>query len=792
MPDFLVGSGQTYSEIQDAFDAIAATGDLAGIGNHNIIVDAGHVEPITPSIAAVQAKADGRIIVQSASGIYHLELDTALIPADYITFQDVDIIPKVGFSGSINMIGAGGAPTGFYLQKFALRNPNNLNLTASYAAIHLIDGIVTGFDGTFNHGIQGAKEIRRVTAYENYTAFRSNQIVIDCVAANSTSLDYQSNITVSYCASEDATASGTGSITNIDPAVEFTDAAGGDFTLANSSQLVASGSTGNNIGWDQTEVNVAPVRDTAAPDFELQKSQIWSYDFGANFSDANTGDTETYSINPDLNAVTGFTFNTATGVATADATKAIAAGVEYTITRTDSGGLTANDVLTITVVADKLTIGTISDTSPEINTQITVEHSNALGTLTTPDFPISSQNGTQAVLDIVDITTLILSGQTYPTINFNTAVAIPLSDGMNSDNVDLDGIQNPAGTLAAQIAAIPSNSIFANDVGAVVGMHNYFFDISGNIVIDATTGVVMSDDNGGSYSYKLYNDEWGAATTNTISARPQSAVSIDSIAPSRNGAVIEFSYSGVDATGFQYRLDGGSWVSAVSPLTLSGLDADTAYSFEITAVNNGRTGDITPQSFTTQEGVDTTPNSFSFAAQTGIALNAAVVFGPVTVTGVDAGVDVPVSVNNGTYSVSTDGGNIYGAETSANSSVRLNYLIRLHHNSAGTYETQNQTTLTVGGFGATGSSTTVVDPATGISESSGNPLPASFYVRVGASYSLSQHVNNTDSVALTYAIAQGSPALPAGVSLNASTGEITTTDNNYTPVNGISFEVTVS
>ena len=791
MPDFLVGSGQTYTTIQGAIDAVAAIGDLAGLGDHNIIVDDGHAETTTLTTSSLQAKVDGQVFIQS-SGTYTLTLNAALFLQNYLTVTDIEVSPNAGYSDSQGLIR--GVSTTAWFERFKLTNPNNITTTAIRGGARANPNTVR--DGTISGFLNGCVElntIERVTVDDSAgQGIVNNGTVVDCVAINSAGNDFSGNTSVSYCASEDATASGTGSITNIDPAVEFTDAAGGDFTLANSSQLVASGSTGNNIGWDQTEVNVAPVRDTAAPDFELQKSQIWSYDFGANFSDANTGDTETYSINPDLNAVTGFTFNTATGVATADATKAIAAGVEYTITRTDSGGLTANDVLTITVVADKLTIGTISDTSPEINTQITVEHSNALGTLTTPDFPISSQNGTQAVLDIVDITTLILSGQTYPTINFNTAVAIPLSDGMNSDNVDLDGIQNPAGTLAAQIAAIPSNSIFANDVGAVVGMHNYFFDISGNIVIDATTGVVMSDDNGGSYSYKLYNDEWGAATTNTISARPQSAVSIDSIAPSRNGAVIEFSYSGVDATGFQYRLDGGSWVSAVSPLTLSGLDADTAYSFEITAVNNGRTGDITPQSFTTQEGVDTTPNSFSFAAQTGIALNAAVVFGPVTVTGVDAGVDVPVSVNNGTYSVSTDGGNIYGAETSANSSVRLNYLIRLHHNSAGTYETQNQTTLTVGGFGATGSSTTVVDPATGISESSGNPLPASFYVRVGASYSLSQHVNNTDSVALTYAIAQGSPALPAGVSLNASTGEITTTDNNYTPVNGISFEVTVS
>lgn len=272
---------------------------------------------------------------------------------------------------------------------------------------------------------------------------------------------------------------------------------------------------------------------------------------------------------------------------------------------------------------------------------------------------------------------------------------------------------------------------------------------------------------------------------------PQSLVSIDSITENRTSAVVVFSYPGTDATGFEYNI-GGNWLAAVSPLTISGLAEQTAYNLQIRPLNNGSAGTATSTTFNTQSAVDTTPNTFSFTAQTGLALNAAVVFGPMTVLGVDAGVDIPVSITNGTYSVSTDNGATYGAETSASTNVRLNYLIRVHHNAAGAYETQKQTTLTVGGVSATASSTTVADPAAGISESSANPLPASIYVRVGTPYSLSQHVNNPDNVALNYALAQGSPALPTGVSLNSSTGEITTTDNNYTPVSGISFEVTVA
>lgn len=354
--------------------------------------------------------------------------------------------------------------------------------------------------------------------------------------------------------------------------------------------------------WDDhyTEVNVAPVLDTPAPDFEIEEGQTWSYDSGANFSDANTSDTETYSISPNLAAVAGFAFDTATGTASANGTQVAAAGVSYTVTRTDSGGLTASDTFIITVVPPKLAIGVISDTTPVINTQITVDHSNAQGVLTTPNFNIASQTGTQFVLGIPDITTFILAGQTTPTINFNAPIAIPISDGVNSDNVDLLGVQPPAGSFFGEITSINPNGVYANDTGVVVGMFGYFFGATGNLTFFPESGVVLDDGNGGSYSYKLYNGEWGAAVTNTIEARPQGTVTIDSIVPAVTGAQIEVSYLGIDLTGYQYRLNGGAWVASTSSITLSGLTSATQYTFEVTAVNNGRIGDISTTTFTTQ------------------------------------------------------------------------------------------------------------------------------------------------------------------------------------------------
>ena len=97
--------------------------------------------------------------------------------------------------------------------------------------------------------------------------------------------------------------------------------------------------------------------------------------------------------------------------------------------------------------------------------------------------------------------------------------------------------------------------------------------------------------------------------------------------------------------------------------------------------------------------------------------------------------------------------------------------------------------------GATGSANFTVNvtaapvQATPPSARPDSPIPATLYVKVSEPYPLAQHVLNPDGAALSYAVAQNSPALPANVSLNASTGQLSTTDNSYTPVEDLEIEV---
>ena len=224
-----------------------------------------------------------------------------------------------------------------------------------------------------------------------------------------------------------------------------------------------------------------------------------------------------------------------------------------------------------------------------------------------------------------------------------------------------------------------------------------------------------------SASFELFVTEDGTTETFTRSIEnegPQGIITIDSINVTRNTSTVNFSYNRADLTGYEYTIDEGVTLVATSePAELTGLVSATPYPFWIRAINADGIGTWAKTTFTTNASVDTTPTAFSFTPQTNAARGITVTSNAITVAGVDAGVDVPVTVAGDTgseYSVSTDGGSTYGGWTTAPTNVRLNYRIRVRHTtssqySSGGYDGVRETTLTVGGVAATFTSTTLAD-----------------------------------------------------------------------------------
>jgi PKD repeat protein len=94
---------------------------------------------------------------------------------------------------------------------------------------------------------------------------------------------------------------------------------------------------------------------------------------------------------------------------------------------------------------------------------------------------------------------------------------------------------------------------------------------------------------------------------------------------------------------------------------------------------------------------DTTPDAFSFTAQTAMPLSTVIVSNPITVTGIDT--DAAISITGGEYAISTDGGVTWGGWSSSGT-VSLNNQVKVHQTSSAANSTKTTATLTIGGVSA--------------------------------------------------------------------------------------------
>jgi len=309
-----------------------------------------------------------------------------------------------------------------------------------------------------------------------------------------------------------------------------------------------------------------------------------------------------------------------------------------------------------------------------------------------------------------------------------TSVVLPV-DGVYTlgDTISITGnwdeVVNVTGLPAININlnGVNRKARYASGTGTTATVFTYtiqqFDNASGGIALTSLTldNGTLKDVDLNNAALILYNV--GATAGVIVDTGPDDLVVIDSKVIGKASATVNFSYPGADVTGFEYNLNGGAWTSVTDPAQLTGLTSSTFHTFTIRAFNANGFGKSSSTTFTTQASADTTPNPFSFAPLTGQPRSTAVIGAPITVTGVDVGVDVPVSVSGDSgsmYSVSTDGGATYGGPTAAPTNVRLNYRVRPHHTtsdefSSGGYDGNRSTTVNIGGEASTFVSTTIAD-----------------------------------------------------------------------------------
>lgn len=464
--------------------------------------------------------------------------------------------------------------------------------------------------------------------------------------------------------------------------------------------------------------NIDPTLDTAQDDVTIQEGQVGT--ITADFSDQNTGDTLTYGITPDITLVTGFSFSTVTGTISYSGSQVAASAVSYTRTADDgNGGTPASDTFTITVIPPQLSIDSVSDSTPEAGSSITLTVSNKAGTIT------ASCPAGALTITAQDATTVTLTVPVPPdfgdkSLNFESNVVITLDDGSVTDTTTIQ-IQVPVTELFAQIAELDSLGIYANDTDIAIGDYAHAKAISTGAIIDLATGLYAFPGGAGSFEYSIYD------VTDGLWSPAYAPVSAEDTEPpviTLNGA------------NPLPHVQGAPWVDPGATVTdnfdtTRTISADNepdiaipgTYTLNYNAMDAA--GNVAAQVTRTVDVVayDDIPNDFPFTAQTGVARSVYATSNAITVLGIDSGRLVPVTVTGGEYSVSTDNGQTWGAWTTTSTNVLVNYQLRVRHTTAATYSTPESTTLTIGVTESTFTSTTLADTvAPVITITGGNPV----------------------------------------------------------------------
>lgn len=123
---------------------------------------------------------------------------------------------------------------------------------------------------------------------------------------------------------------------------------------------------------------------------------------------------------------------------------------------------------------------------------------------------------------------------------------------------------------------------------------------------DVLTDAEIANLNASVGDYNVFGLVNGAGA---VAAAPAGTVTVSSVTPSTTSAVVNYTYSAADQTGYEYRLNGGAATTlGASPATISGLTASTSYTLEVRAINATGSGAwSTPvTNFTTSAVADST------------------------------------------------------------------------------------------------------------------------------------------------------------------------------------------
>ena len=280
----------------------------------------------------------------------------------------------------------------------------------------------------------------------------------------------------------------------------------------------------------------------------------------------------------------------------------------------------------------------------------------------------------------------------------NTAV----SSSISSEYITVEGINAPSAISVSGGEYQINSELYTAVAGTVsVGDQVRVRHTSSSAYATTTTSTLTI---GGISAQFSSTTEAADTTPDAFSFTAQTDVGLSTILESNSISVSGInSPSAISVSGGSYSVNGSSHTSNAGAVVAGDqvrVSHTSSSAYNSTTTTTLTIGGVSAQFSSTTEAADTTPDAFSFADQTDVALSTTVESTPITVSGINS--PSAISVSGGSYRVND------GSATTDAGAVSLGDEVRVQHTSSSAYGGSITTTLTIGGVSAEFSSTTIL------------------------------------------------------------------------------------
>ena len=328
---------------------------------------------------------------------------------------------------------------------------------------------------------------------------------------------------------------------------------------------------------------------------------------------------------------------------------------------------------------------------------VRVTSSASYSTTTSAALTIGGVSGTFSV-------TTLAADTTPNPFTFIDQTGVPMNTTVTSNAITVSGINAPASISISGGQYSINGGAYTSAGGTVSNGQTVSVRVTSSAIYSTTTSATLTIGGvSGTFSVTTLATD---TTPDPFTFTSQTGVAVSTVVTSNTITVSGVNASvSISISGGQYSINGGAYTSAggtVSNGQTVSVRVTSSASYSTTTSATLAIGGVSGIFSVATLAADTTPDPFTFTAQTGVPVNTMVTSNAITVSGINA--PASISISGGQYSING------GAYTSTSGTVSSGNSVRVRVTSSASYSTTMNAVLIIGGVSGTFSVTTMAAP----------------------------------------------------------------------------------